>query len=235
MPVVKRGKFLVSVWTLAAVAMLSGPVWAQVEGADVGDCAGDQALDQAVVEGARKIGAAGSKLLGRIGIPTTAPATSAPAARPCQPRVAGAAPTPTATQPAAAPAPRFKLGGGAGSKGQRNCGALGAGCADGMSPLVACMAEKDGYLWKALADAIEQKRDQGAAFSAEQLGDLAADVAALREAHRAGAPRVAPVDPARPERYNSWLTSEEYSATASYAMQSIESNRQACNARHARF
>jgi hypothetical protein len=205
------------------------------------DCVTEAMAGQAVAEGARRVGAATGKLLGKVGIGTPAPASRAPApaatSNPCKPSgAAAAANTPPATAPApvAAPGrPRYSVTRPA--SGGRNCGALGTGCADGMNPLVACMDEKNGYLWKVLADAVEAKRDRTPGLTAQQRIDIDADIAALRAAHAAGARRVEPVDPARPERYNSWLTPEEYSTAATYASQSINDHTQACNARHSRF
>jgi hypothetical protein len=204
------------------------------------DCVTDAAVGQVVAEGARRLGAASGKLLGKIGVktPGAAPAASAPANNPCKPGGAQAATTPQGSAPVAAPAavparPRYSTTRPA--SGGRNCGALGAGCADGMKPLVACMDEKNGWLWKVLADAVEEKRDRSPGLTAQQRVDIDADIAALRAAHVAGARRVEPVDPARPERYNSWLTPEEYSTAATGAMQSIDEHTKACNAKHARF
>jgi hypothetical protein len=103
-----------------------------------------------------------------------------------------------------------------------------------MNPLVACMDEKKGYLWKVLADAVEEKRDR-TGMAGQQRADVDADIAALRAAHVAGARRVEPVDPARPERYNSWLTPEEYSVAATYASQTINAHTQECNRKYAKF
>jgi hypothetical protein len=148
------------------------------------------------------------------------------------------------TTPAAAPAPAATTGGlrlpnlkagQARADGGRNCGALGAGCADGMNPLIACMNEKDGWLWKRLGDAVEAKRDASPGLSAQQRSEIDQDIAALRAAHAAGAPRVAVVDPARPDRYNTWLTPQEYSVAATQASQEINTHTQDCNAKHAKF
>jgi hypothetical protein len=208
------------------------------------DCVTDAVVGQAVAEGARRLGAASGKLLGKIGVktPGAAPAASAPANNPCKPAGAQAAGTPQGSAPAAAPVagpvaaparPRYSTNRPA--SGGRNCGALGTGCADGMKPLVACMDEKNGWLWKVLADTVEAKRDRSPGLTAQQRIDIDADIAALRAAHVAGARRVEPVDPARPERYNSWLTPEEYSVAATGAMQSIDEHTKACNDKHSRF
>jgi hypothetical protein len=202
------------------------------------DCVTEAVTNQVVAEGARQVGAAAGKLLGKLGVKsnTPAPASRTAAANPCKPKAAqaGSVPAVPAPAPVAAPAaPKFSIGRPA--AGGRNCGALGTGCADGMKPLVACMDEKNGYLWKVLADTVEAKRDRSPGLTAQQRVDIDADIAALRAAHAAGARRVEPVDPARPERYNSWLTPEEYSAAAGYASQSINDHTQACNAKHSRF
>jgi F0F1-type ATP synthase membrane subunit c/vacuolar-type H+-ATPase subunit K len=202
------------------------------------DCVADAVAGQAMAEGVRRIGAASGKLLGKIGVkaPAAAPARSAAVANPCNPTTAPAAGrAPQAPAPVVAPSrPRFSATRPASGQGGRNCGALGTGCADGMKPLVACIEEKDGYLWKVLADAVEEKRDR-TPLSPQQRNEIDADIAALRAAHAAGAARVAPVDPARPDRYNSWLAPEEYSVAATHASQSINAHTEACNAKYARF
>ena len=204
------------------------------------DCVTEAVTNQVVAEGARRVGAATGQLLGKIGIRGAAPATRAPAANPCQAQAQAqgrnTAATPAVTPPVATPTiPRPSTTRTVNRQGGRNCGALGTGCADGMRPLVACMEEKDGYLWKVLADAVEAKRDATPGLSSQQLVDINADIAALRAAHAAGAARVEPVDPARPSRYNDWLTPQEYSAAAGHANQSINEHREACHAKHSRF
>jgi hypothetical protein len=239
-------------WTGLLFAGLCLPGWAAAQAnvqevADVAttaqgihedpDCVTEAVTNQVAAEGARQIGAATGKLLGKLGVKSNTPASAArtAAANPCKPKAAqaGSVPAVPAPAPAAAPAAsRFSIGRPA--AGGRNCGALGTGCADGMSPLVACMDEKNGYLWKVLADAVEEKRDR-TGLSGQQRADIDADIAALRAAHAAGARRVEPVDPAHPDRYNSWLTPEEYSVAATYASQSINEHTQACNRKHAKF
>lgn len=197
------------------------------------DCVVEAVTGQAVAEGARRLGAASGRLLGKIGVktPAAAPAASAATANPCK-----AAAAPQAPAPVAAPArPRYSVTRPSAGQGGRNCGALGTGCADGMSPLVACMDEKKGWLWKVLGDAVEEKRDRTGGLTAQQRLDIDADIAALRAAHVAGTRRVEPVDPANPDRYNSWLTPEEYSVAATGAMQSIDEHTKACHAKHSRF
>jgi hypothetical protein len=104
-----------------------------------------------------------------------------------------------------------------------------------MKPLVACYDEVAGHLWKVLADTIEEKRDRTPGLTPQQLGEINADVAALRAAHAAGAPRVEATDPARPDRYNSWLTSPEFSVAAGRANQEVSAHEQACQAKYSRF
>jgi hypothetical protein len=206
------------------------------------DCITEAIAGQAAAEGARRIGDAAGKMLGKIGINTrTAPAAKAPAMNPCKAAgtaaAAGAASTAPAVPPVTPPAPtvtRPRLGT-RNSDGSRNCGALGAGCADGMKPMVACYDEKKGYLWKVLADTIEEKRDRTPGLTAGQLTDINADIAALRRAHAAGAPRVEAVDPARPDRYNSWLTGSEFSAAANTANTAIREHEEVCTQKYSRF
>lgn len=199
------------------------------------DCIEQGVTNKAVNEGLKKLG-------GRLGGLGGALANKGQLdENPC--KTAGAAAAAGAT-PAPAPAPAAKTGGlrlpnlkagQARTDAGRNCGALGAGCADGMNPLVACMNEKDGWLWKRLGDAVEAKRDASPGLSAQQRIEIDQDIAALRAAHAAGAPRVAVVDPARPDRYNTWLTPQEYSVAATQASQEINAHTQDCNAKHARF
>lgn len=201
------------------------------------DCVTEAVTNQVVAEGARRLGAASSKLFGKLGMkaPAAAPSPGA-VANPCKAKGAQAASAPAvpAPTPAVVPSrPKFSIGRPA--AGGRNCGALGAGCADGMNPLVACMDEKKGYLWKVLADAVEEKRDRSPGLTGQQRADIDADIAAMRAAHVAGARRVEPVDPANPDRYNTWLTPQEYSTAATYASQAINDHRQACNQKYAKF
>jgi hypothetical protein len=182
------------------------------------NCVTEAVASQAAAEGARRVGAAANKMLGKIGITSTGrqAVAPAPAANPCKTAGTAAAagtvgtvpntPNPVGTVPTPAPTVSRPRLGTTNASGGRNCGALGAGCADGMKPMVACYDEKKGWLWKVLADSIEQKRDSTAGLAPDQLNDINADVAALRRAHADGAPRVEVVDPARPDRYNTWLT-----------------------------
>ena len=116
---------------------------------------------------------------------------------------------------------------------QRNCGALGAGCADGMQPLVTCMAEKS--FWGEMANAVEQKRDGTAGLSPQQILEMDADIAAMRAAHAAGSGQVLAVDPSRPNRHTDWLAPEEYSQAATRASATLTAHRQYCNDRYVRF
>jgi len=101
-----------------------------------------------------------------------------------------------------------------------------------MAPLVACMNEVS--FWGEMAVAVERKRDAGT-WSAEEIADINADIAAMRAAHAAGARQVEPVDPSRPSRHLDWLTPEEYSAAATAASQKLSSHREECNRKYARF
>jgi hypothetical protein len=253
----------------AALGVAAASAFAQVPVQDANDalataqgiaedpnCVTEAIASQAAAEGARRVGAAASKMLGKVGINTGGrqAAAPAPAANPCKTvgtaaaaagpagdtaggtagGTAGAVP---AAPPVAAPAPtvtRPRLGS-TNASGGRNCGALGAGCADGMKPMVACYDEKKGWLWKVLADSIEQKRDGTPGLAPDQLNDINADVAALRRAHVDGAPRVEVVDPARPDRYNTWLTGPEYSAAANKAITEIREHEEGCMKKYSRF
>ena len=196
------------------------------------DCVGAAIANQAVEEGLKR---GGRRLLGRLGIQTGRNAAPVPCETAASAAAEASAP---AAEPQAAPARRGGLfsglrqpQGGA-SQGRRNCGALGAGCADGMAPLVACMNEVS--FWGEMAVAVERKREAGT-WSAQQLAEIDADIAALHAAHAAGANRVAPADPARPNRHFDWLTPEEYSASATAASQKLNAHREECNRKHARF
>lgn len=202
------------------------------------DCVEQAAANKAVNEGLKKLGSRLGSLGGALA--NKGKADENPCKTAGETAAAGAAAA--AAPPAPAPAAKttgFKLpnlkASQAKTDGGRNCGALGAGCADGMNPLVACMNEKDGWLWKRLGDAVEAKRDASPGLDAQQRTEIDQDIAALRAAHAAGAPRVAAVDPARPDRYNTWLTPQEYSVAATQASQEINAHRQDCNAKHARF
>ena len=213
------------------------PVAAGVAGAVIEnpDCVGAAIANQAVEEGMRR---GGRRLLSRLGID---PGRNA-APVPCEP-AAAAAPSSEAARsaPAAEPAPAARRGGlfsglrqqlTTQSQSRRNCGALGAGCADGLSPLVACMNEVS--FWGEMAVAVERKRDTGT-WSAEQIAEINADIAAMYAAHHADARRVEPVDPARPNRHFDWLTPEEYSVAATATSQKLNAHREECNRKHARF
>lgn len=196
------------------------------------DCVGAAIANQAVEEGLRR---GGRRLLSRLGV--NAGGRAAPV--PCEPGEsvsAGAADTPAA---AAEPAPRARRAGPfsglrqqQGTASRRDCGALGAGCADGLAPLVACMNEIS--FWSEMAVAVERKRAAGT-WTAEELAQIDADIAAMHAAHSAGANRVEPADPSRPNRHFDWLTPEEYSLAATAASQKLNSHREECNRKHARF
>jgi len=219
-----------------ALNTLTDTAQAAAGAADDPDCLQQTATNKAVNEGVKKLGgrlgSLGGALTGQGKLDENPCKTAGEAA------VAASTPAP-APAPAAKPAGGLRMptlkAGGANAAGGRNCGALGAGCADGMSPLVNCMNEKDGWLWKRLGDAVETKRDSSPGLSAQQRTEIDQDIAALRAAHAAGAARVEPVDPARPSRYNDWLTPEEYSAAATQASQEINAHTQDCNAKHAKF
>jgi uncharacterized protein YdbL (DUF1318 family) len=215
-------------------------VAAQAAGAAVAnaqDC--DPASAAKTAETARALGrvaAAGGKLKGFLGgrknAQTTADVVASIDCAPAAAQVDGRAEESLAqvvpAVPAAKPATTPRR-----STGQRNCGALGAGCADGMQPLVTCMAEKS--FWGEMASAVEQKRDGTSGLSAQQVSEMDADIAAMRAAHAAGSGQVQPVDPSRPNRHTDWLTPEEYSQAATRASATLTAHRQSCNDRHVRF
>jgi hypothetical protein len=205
----------------------------QLAGAALEDpaCIGGAVANAAVDEGLKR----GRRLLGRLGIETAARSGNAPCAAPAaQPRPAAASAAPPPAAPAA-PAQRRGglLGGGRPAQRQRNCGALGAGCADGLQPLVACMNEVS--FWGEMADAVERKRQSAEGLGATELADMSADIAAMRAAHAANASRVEPVDTARPNRHTDWLSPEEYSAAATAAARKLDAHREDCNRKHAKF
>lgn len=201
------------------------------------DCVGAAIANQAVQEGLKR---GGRQLLRRIGVNTRRDAAPVPC-RQGESGSAGVDAPAAAAAPPPTPAEPAKRGGlfsglrqqaSAPQQGRRNCGALGAGCADGMAPLVACMNEVS--FWGEMAVAVERKRDAGT-WSAEEMADINADIAAMRAAHAAGARQVEPVDPSRPSRHFDWLTPEEYSAAATAASQKLNSHREECNRKYARF
>lgn len=216
------------------------------DGAIDADCVGTSLANEAIGEGLKR----GRKLLGSLGINTP---RNAKGALPCgddnasaatESPAAAAAPAATAApEPAAAPAAGTQRRGGGflqglrqpqgqQAGGRRNCGALGAGCADGLKPLVACVNEVT--FWGEMANAVEQKRN-GGTYSASELADIDADLAAMRAAHAAQASRVQPVDPAKPNRHLDWLTPEEYSVAATAASQKLNAHRQECNRKYSGF
>lgn len=180
-----------------------------------------------------RVAVAGGKLKGLLGgRKASKAAADAVAAVDCAPTGSqdGAPGTATAATPAA---PAIQRQTSSRTTRQRNCGALGAGCADGMQPLVTCMAEKS--FWGEMANAVEEKRDAAPELSPEQVADMNADIAAMREAHAAGSGQVQPVDPSRPNRHTDWLTPDEYSQAATRASATLTAHRQSCNDRYARF
>ncbi len=222
--------FLIAHAASADDDVAAGVVGAVIENPD---CVGAAIANQAVEEGLRR---GGRRLLSRLGI--NADRNAAPV--PCEPgssRSAGdGEPAPTA-EAAPAPTPRGGVFSGlrqqrAQGRSSRDCGALGAGCADGMAPLVACMREVS--FWGEMAAAVERKRDMNT-WSPEQLAELNADIAAMHAAHAADANRVTPADASRPDRHLDWLTPEEYSAAATAASQKLNAHRDECNRKHARF
>jgi len=220
---------------IATGAAADEPTAADVAGAVIenSDCVGAAIANQAIEEGMRR---GGRRLLSRLGIASGRNAAPVP----CE-RQADAAETPTPAPAAAEPAPQARRGGlfsglrqqqGTQSENRRNCGALGAGCADGLAPLVACVNEVS--FWGEMAAAVERKRAAGT-WTPEQLAEIDADIAAMHAAHAAGANRVEPADPARPNRHLDWLTPEEYSAAATAASQKLNAHREECNRKHVRF
>jgi len=196
----------------------------------------------AKTRGVGRLAAAGGRFVGRLGggelvqsAADVAAATGAAAAvaelagevtdcTPAEQAGASAAAPPAQAQPQATSSRPAR---------QRNCGALGAGCADGMQPLVTCMAEKS--FWGEMADAVERKRGGASGLSGEQQQEMDADIAAMRAAHAAQAGRVQPVDPAKPNRHTDWLTPEEYSQAATQTSATLNAHRQVCNDRYAGF
>src|SRR5690606_16113325 len=228
---------------IAAGAVADEPTAAEVAGAVIEnpDCVGAAIANQAVAEGMRR---GGRRLLSRLGVNVGRNAAPVPCERQADadaaPEAAAAAPAAGAAPAAAAvePAPQARRGGlfsglrqqqGAQDRGRRNCGALGAGCADGLTPLVECVNQIS--FWSEMAAAVERKRASGS-WTAEQLAEINADIAAMRAAHAAGANRVEPADPARPNRHLDWLTPDEYSAAATAASQKLNAHRQECNRKH---
>lgn len=218
---------------------------AEIAGAAIENpnCAGAAIANQAVQEGLKR---GGRQLLNRLGVRAPNNAAPVPCAEEASTTSSAGAAAPAAPVAAAAaqtaPAATPNRGGGlfsglrqpagSGQQRARNCGALGAGCADGLKPLVACVNEIS--FWSEMAVAVEHKRDTGN-WSAAQLADIDADLAAMRAAHAAGANRVTPVDPASPNRHFDWLTPEEYSQAATATAQKLNAHQAECNRKHARF
>ncbi|QIB64091.1 hypothetical protein [Kineobactrum salinum] len=234
---------------LLAALLMSIPVWAETT---VAGCGTAGSAPTAVVSGAvGRLAGLGGRLAGQLGarglVRDAAEAVAGGVAETltgagdCESAAAPATAATPATQVAAtAPVaqPRFKLpkvtGGQAKNKsGGRNCGALGAGCADGMTPLVNCMKEKS--FWGETALALERKRDADRNYTAAQLAEIDADIAAMWVAHREGSSSVTPVDPARPNRHQDWFTGEEQGQLNTAIAQTVNSHRQYCNSRYAKF
>jgi len=227
------------------------------------DCIAGAVADRAVTEGVRKgrkllgrlgIGAPAAPAAEPCGgaAASSAPAASAAATAQEAAAVQAADPRPVAVSAgarASSAAPAADTGGQRrglfGNLGQRtqgnaparsrgrDCGALGAGCADGLQPLVDCVNQKT--FWGEMANAVEQKRATAAGLTAGQLADMDADIAAMRAAHAVNAGQVEPVDPAQPNRHLDWLTPDEYSQAATAAGQALTAHRQMCNQRHTGF
>ena len=129
--------------------------------------------------------------------------------------------------------PKIKLGG-QNASGTRNCGALGAGCADGMNPLIACMDQHNTvHYGELLAPALQRKLDQGV-FKAGGRADLEYDLKAVKAA--AAPPyKLVPAEGSPPYRYLDWLTPEEQAEIMNESNRRGNALRQECNAKHARF
>jgi hypothetical protein len=121
-----------------------------------------------------------------------------------------------------------------GSSG-KDCGALGAGCANGMEPLMQCMAKAEGYFWKLTADQLEKNMQQATALTPEQRQAWEADIASAREAHVNNARRITPADPQDPDRYLKRLTDDQQVAIGTEASAFIQATRNDCNAKYSRF
>lgn len=136
-------------------------------------------------------------------------------------------------QPAAPPA-KPRLGTSGASSGGRNCGALGAGCANGMDALMACMDQRKGHHFgELLAPALKGKLDAGV-FTAGSREDLEYDLQAVKAA--AAPPyELVPSDAARPHRYLDWLSPQEQADIMNESNRYAAALQKECNDRHARF
>lgn len=143
-----------------------------------------------------------------------------------------------AAEPEPAPPPKFEMPkiklGGQNASGGRNCGALGAGCADGMNPLIACMDQHNTvHYGELLAPALQRKLDQGV-FKAGVRADLEYDLKAVKAA--AAPPyKLVPAEGSRPYRYLDWLTPEEQAEIMNESNRRGNATREECNAKYARF
>lgn len=143
-------------------------------------------------------------------------------------------------QPAAEPAPppkpaeqpKLKLGT---SSGGRNCGALGAGCADGMNDLVSCMNRGNArHYGELLAPALQKKLDAGV-LAAGTREDLEFDIAAVKAAAAPPYGKVQAADPSKPHRYLSWLTPQEQADIMNDSNRYNTELQKECNEKYARF
>lgn len=123
----------------------------------------------------------------------------------------------------------------ASSSVRRNCGALGAGCADGMNDLVSCMDQgKAHYYGELLAPALQTKLDAGV-LAAGSREDLEYDIRAVKAAGAPPYDKVAPADPARPHRYLDWLTPQEQADIMNESNRYSAALRKECNDKYAHF
>lgn len=144
-------------------------------------------------------------------------------------------------QPAAEPAPppkpveqpKLKLG--TSASGGRNCGALGAGCADGMNDLVSCMNRGNArHYGELLAPALQKKLDAGI-LAAGTREDLEFDIAAVKAAAAPPYGKVRAADPSKPHRYLSWLTPQEQADIMNDTNRYNTELQKECNEKYARF
>lgn len=140
-------------------------------------------------------------------------------------------------QPAPPPPAKFempKLNTGSQNGGSRNCGALGAGCADGMKPLVACLDQHNTvHYGELLAPALQRKLDQGV-YRAGSRADLEYDLNAVKAA--AAPPyKLVPAEGSAPYRYLDWLTPEERAEIMNESVRRESALRQECQAKYSRF
>jgi hypothetical protein len=224
------------------LAMAAAPAAADQPAADPCVPAAAQAGEKA--KGFGRLGAIGSRLAGRLGIPgardkaadiAAIGAAGADAAAVAgelidctaqvQPVAAAANRVPSDAAPPAAPPRRFSLPQ-FGADGRRDCGALGAGCADGLNAVVACKSQKS--FWSEMANFVEGKR---ASAAPDDLAAMDADIATMRAAHAAKTSKLQPTDGSSPDRYLGWFSSdEEQSAVNTQIAQTINAHRRQCDA-----